>query len=333
MEPNPHSWYYLIKPISPPQRPRPKSRKAICHLDQATQRNGTAAATTGDDEFAANKNSYREVCNLFDMSISTFHKHLENILDFFYMIAKEFIHFPLTENDKQRVASKFGKISNFPNVLGCIDGSYIYIRKPVHKIRSTYTNRHDLLSITLQGVCVSDKKFTDVFIGSPSKIHDARIFVISSISVRLPDICGQTYHLLGEAAYSMREYLLTPYRDFGNLSAKQRNYNLKHAQTRVKIENCFELLKQRFRQLFRLDFFTVLKMCKFIMACCVLHNICIELDDSFVESNEDDDEVLLDQDRERSPLNTATSDSDNRRNNALRRLGEMKRDTLANSFM
>lgn len=56
----------------------------------------------------------------------------------------------------------------------------------------------------------------------------------------------------------------------------QINYNLRHCQTRVKIENAFGLLKQRFRQLIRIDFFSVERMCKFVMACCVLHNICID---------------------------------------------------------
>ena len=50
-------------------------------------------------------------------------------------------------------------------VLGCIDGSYINIRTPAHKIRATYVNRHHGISTTLQGVCDSRKRFLDVFVG------------------------------------------------------------------------------------------------------------------------------------------------------------------------
>lgn len=65
------------------------------------------------------------------------------------------------------------------------------------------------------------------------------------------------------------------------------------SKTRVKIENAFGLLKQRFRQLIQLDFITVKRSANFIISCCVLHNLCIinndnlnDLDIEDVEHNE-----------------------------------------------
>jgi len=40
-----------------------------------------------------------------------------------------------------------------PHVIGCIDGTSITIRTLAYNIKSTNTNRHDMPSITLQGVC------------------------------------------------------------------------------------------------------------------------------------------------------------------------------------
>lgn len=40
------------------------------------------------------------------------------------------------------------QLAGFPNVIGCIDGTYIPVRCPVNKVRSTYINRHDQVSIT-----------------------------------------------------------------------------------------------------------------------------------------------------------------------------------------
>lgn len=157
------------------------------------------------------------------------------------------------------------------------------IRTPTHKIKSTYVNRHDMPSLTLQAICDANKKFLDVFTGPPSKVHDARVFKLSFISETLPDICGDEWHVLGDAAYPLKKYLITPYRDYGNLTQEQRNFNYKFSACRVKIENAFGLLKTRFRQLMRLDFNTVERSCKFIIACCALHNLCIcnadDLDD------------------------------------------------------
>ncbi|KAF2892073.1 hypothetical protein ILUMI_14100 [Ignelater luminosus] len=55
---------------------------------------------------------------------------------------------------------------------------------------------------------------------------------------------------LCDSGYPLLPNLLTPFRDWGHLTRPQRNYNLKLAQNRYIIEHCFELLKQKFRQLY-----------------------------------------------------------------------------------
>lgn len=106
-------------------------------------------------------------------------------------------------------------MSHFPNVIGCIDGTYITINTPDNKIRSTYVNRHDGTSITLQAVCDSRKRFLDVFTGTPSKIHDSRVFRLSPLFSKLPTICESgKFHVLADGAYAIREWMLTPYRNY-----------------------------------------------------------------------------------------------------------------------
>ncbi|XP_067648040.1 putative nuclease HARBI1 [Eurosta solidaginis] len=223
--------------------------------------------------FSANKTTFREVANLH----STFSKVLSFLLE---DVAPETIKFPKEEEQKEAAAREFEKIAGFPNVLGCIDGTYITARKPKGKIRSTYTKRHDSVSITLQGICDANLRFLDVYTGIPSKIHDSRVLKLSFIGSELPNACAPKYHLLGDSAYPLRGYLLTPFRDYGNMCKTEKKYNLKFCQTRVKIENTFGVLKSRFRQLMRLDFHNVETMAKFIIACCTLHNIYIARNDS-----------------------------------------------------
>ncbi|XP_065365590.1 putative nuclease HARBI1 [Calliphora vicina] len=268
--------------------------------------------------FSGNKTTFREVANVFDMSLSNLHSSFQKVLKFLLdEVAPEAIKFPQTNLEKEVIANEFKKISGFPNILGCIDGSYISVRTPKHKIRSTYANRHDTVSITLQGICDSKLRFLDVYTGVPNKIHDSRILKLSFIGKELPNLCAPKYHLLGDSAYSLREYLLTPFRDYGNLSDSEKNYNLKFCRVRVKIENAFGVLKSRFRQLLRLDFHNVETMAQFVIATCVLHNICIDKNDFLYE------EITSDE----IHINSEHYDDD-RRDNLLTQLGQIKRNEI-----
>lgn len=177
-------------------------------------------------------------------------------------------------------------------------------------------------SITLQAICDYKKKFIDVlFTGAPGKIHDSRVFALSDISKELPLICENKYHIIGDGAYSIRDWLLVPYKNYGNLTDSQIKFNKILCGTRVLIENSFGLLKSRFRQLLQVDIHDVNKITKFIISCCVLHNICIDMED-YIEL---DDEILL---TITSEPNGYAIDSDI----VLRKKGEAKREALKNSL-
>ncbi|XP_046619482.1 putative nuclease HARBI1 [Neodiprion virginianus] len=174
------------------------------------------------------------------------------------------IRFPRTLQEKQDICEEFEEISGYPGVCGCIDGTFINIRTSAHKIKSTYVNRHDTTALTLQGICDAKKKFLDVFTGIRGKIHDARVFTLSFIRSTVLSM-GPDFHILGDSAYPICENLMTPIRDYGNLTDEQREYNRRFCSTRVLIENAFGLLKQRFRQLIRTDIWGVLKTSKCII--------------------------------------------------------------------
>ncbi|XP_067648031.1 putative nuclease HARBI1 [Eurosta solidaginis] len=235
--------------------------------------------------FCSNKTTIRYVSNLFYISYSFAHYMINNVTSFLVELSRNVIKFPQSEYEKEGIAKNFEAISGFPNVLGCIDGTYISIRAPKLKIRSTYINRHYTISVTMQGICDANLKFLDVFTGVPSRVHDSRVLNLSFISKQLPNLCLPKYHLLGDSAYPIRNYLLTPYRYYGNLTQQEKTYNLKFCQTRVRIENAYGLLKCRFRQLIRLAYHEVETTANFIFACCVLHNICIDKKD-IIEAEE-----------------------------------------------
>jgi len=115
-------------------------------------------------------------------------------------------------------------------------------------------------------------------------VHDQRVFRLSEIQDALgnpekfPDDC----HLIGDAAYKLHDNLMVSYRDNGHLTERQKNYSYCHSSTRIAIERAFGLLKGRFRSLLHyLPMTRTDLIAHFILACCVLHNICIFKNDDF----------------------------------------------------
>ncbi|XP_046753074.1 putative nuclease HARBI1 [Diprion similis] len=174
----------------------------------------------------------------------------------------------------------------------------------------------------LMGICDSKKRFIDVFTGVPGKIHDSRVLKLSDIGQELPELLGRSYHLLGDGAYSIREWLLIPFKNYGTLTAAEREYNNRFCATRVLIENTFGLLKRRWRQLLEIDMHKVEKISKFIISGCVLHNLCIDNEDIYIydEAYEEMNDVEL---AEVVEINEEE----------LKRLGEERRNAIKDSFL
>lgn len=166
-------------------------------------------------------------------------------------------------------------------MLGCIESTYIPIRTPANKNKLRYLNHQQQISITLQGICDPSGAFLDVFTGPPSKIHDARVYRLSFVYKRLPELCSGDLHLIGDEAYPLSDHLLTPYRDQNG--PLYSNFNNSLQLSRQPVEEAFRHLKQRFRQLSRLDFHQVDTAAKFMISCCVLHNLCIFANDSLLD--------------------------------------------------
>lgn len=133
------------------------------------------------------------------------------------------------------------------------------------------------------------------------------------------EIIPEQYHLLGDSAYPNMTNLITPYRDNGRLSRIQRRFNYKHSATRVAIEQGFGLLKGRFRILRYVNVYSTNIIPKVIISCCILHNMCIDLDDVEVELHqheENNNPVELQQDN-------GTNDGRRKRDELAMQLSEM----------
>ncbi|KAJ8916386.1 hypothetical protein NQ315_014596 [Exocentrus adspersus] len=191
----------------------------------------------------------------------------------------------------------------FPNVIGCMDDTHIRTDSPKNDPDS-YRNRKKYFSI--------QKRLRDVFIGYPGSVHDARVFRNSPLSNSLAAKCGDRF-ILADSAYPCRRHVLTPYRDNGNLTEVEKYYNTKLSHSRIYIEHTFGILKQKFRQLYHLKLRDIHSICHFIRACCVLHNLSLEADQS---------DAALENDRMKFLDNNNLGQSDD----------EVERDVVGNNF-
>jgi len=185
----------------------------------------------------------------------------------------------------------FKSLKFFIGIIGAIDGSHIRIVKP-KKNPNSYCNRKNYHSILLQGVCDSNKLFLDVYTGEPGSIHDMRLFRKSDLYERIKNSLidfPEDSHIVGDLAYKLSPYLLVGFKNVGILTERQKNFNKKLSQCRVKIENTFAYLKGRFRRLKYLETVRLDLICLLIVCACIMHNICIlkrDLPEEFIDEIE-----------------------------------------------
>jgi len=99
--------------------------------------------------------------------------------------------------------------------------------------------------------------FTNCYCGRPGSVHDSRVLrnsdIFDSATNWHDDFFPKNSHLLGDAAYPLKTWIMTLYKANGHLTERQKTYNYLHSSTRMVIERAFALLKGRFRRLKYVD--------------------------------------------------------------------------------
>ena len=130
------------------------------------------------------------------------------------------------------------------------------------------------------------------------RLHDARVFRTCDLYTHLNDgNLPEDQHLLGDSAYGLTTYMITPYRNNGHLTDIQKAFNRRHSSTRSVIERAFGLLKCKFRRLNdkldmrRLDMIPTVVLCASILHNFILSKERINFDelDAFMQMDHDRD--------------------------------------------
>ncbi|CAH1968616.1 unnamed protein product [Acanthoscelides obtectus] len=168
----------------------------------------------------------------------------------------------------------------FSGVIGAVDGTHIFVKVEKSQ-QDSYIDRYRRTSINLMAICDSNTLFTYVFLGYPGSAHDSRVFensiMCKNIERHGPNfyfLDTQKYHLIGDSAFALRTWLITPYRG-DNVTRKQKFHNYCLSSDRVKIEHCFGAYKGRWRRVQYINTYNICKAVEIATAACVLHNFCI----------------------------------------------------------
>ena len=123
----------------------------------------------------ASSAEYHTIANLFGVGKSTVNKCIhdvckamaENILD-------KYVKFP-ADDDLQHVIDGFDNTWGFPNCAGAVDGTHTPIIA-AESSHGDHMNRKGWYSIILKAVCDHNYIITDMNVGWPGRVHDARVF-------------------------------------------------------------------------------------------------------------------------------------------------------------
>ncbi|XP_063788677.1 uncharacterized protein LOC134944072 [Pseudophryne corroboree] len=231
---------------------------------------------------------YRTISCLFGVGISTvctvIHQVTKAILDTLY---KRFICLPQGQRLDDTIKGFVQR--GYPQCAGAIDGTHIPIIAPRDN-PADYYNRKGWHSIVLQAVVDHKYCFTDVYIGWPGRAHDARVLANSDLYKIAEDKRGGwlfpreksktvdgvdiPVHIIGDAAYPLRHWLMKGYTQHLQLSPIQVAYTHTLSSAWMVVENAFGRLKGCWRCLMKRNDVDLKFMPHVVAACCVLHNIC-----------------------------------------------------------
>ena len=246
-------------------------------------------------------NSYRTTGITFGIGKSTVIKICHEVARALIQKKDDFIKFPSDEEELSLAIRRMKSIAGLPNVVGAIDGSHVQIKAP-KSCHEDYFNRKQNYSINLQGTVDGTGMFIDVSTGWPGSMHDARVLRLSSLYRKAtndeiltePEKTIEAVPLrpllLGDSAYPLLPWLIGPYPQSATLTRDQSRFNKAMNKSRVVVEQAFGKLKCRWRCLLKVLEDGTRKVPLTILACCILHNICLLRADEFQNDDSDTDD-------------------------------------------
>ena len=204
---------------------------------------------------------------------------------------------PKTLQEIKENMATFDELWQFPFSFGAVDGCHLPMKCPKGGLESAkeYHNFKNFYSIVVMAIVDARNRFMWASSGFPGNSHDAIIFQSTDLYNKisneeyLPAYCIKDSEteiypvLLGDSAFPFLPWLMKPY---GNaiLTNEQCYFNYRLSRARMVVEGAFGQLKGRWRILLRKNECCSETLKLMSLACIILHNICIDLEDKGVRA-------------------------------------------------
>ena len=245
--------------------------------------------------YLSDEGRLRKTANSFGLARSTVSIAIRRVCNAISNhLGPQYIKLLKTVSEVEEKTKNFLKQFNFPQCLGAVDGTHINIKQPGSNA-TDYVNRKSHFSINVQACCDYSCRFMDVVVKWPGSVHDARIFVNSTLNrmLRSGEIprCPKRIvdnedpiqvFILGDPAYPLLPYVMKEYAKGGGTQHEQY-FGFRLCSARNVIECAFRRLKARFAALKRDMDINLDDLPSVVHSCFVLHNFCEENKDTLCE--------------------------------------------------
>ena len=235
----------------------------------------------------AHGTSFPVTSDLFGVSrslaIETFNQVCRLLVAKFY---DRFVRVPDSDHEWEAELRGFLENYEFPCV-GAWDGFHV---QWTTKLKNHYSFKKKY-TVNNMGLVGFNKRFLAATVGAPGSTHDARLLrhtkVFTDIIQKkiLPDkhinlgAHGEIPLVtIGDSAFPRFPWLIKGY-DEKTIRNKERFYNIKMRSARVVTENCYGMLKGRWRLLYKPAEMRKYNLKYVIMSAIMLHNLCIHFKD------------------------------------------------------
>lgn len=207
------------------------------------------------------------------------------------------LKWPSTDEEMSEIKCKFEKIRGLPNCCGAIDTTHItMLLTSSDQEADSWLDSKEKHSMILQAIVDPDLRFRAIVAGWPGKMNDSSVLQSSSFhkqcqngeklngnKIFLSEETELREYIIGDSGFPLLPWLVTPYQG-KELSETKLDFNKRLLATHFVAQKALARLKEVWRMIkgdmWRPDKH---KLPRFILVCCILHNIIIDMEEDLEE--------------------------------------------------